>query len=356
MNRVLRQDFDRIISDPGIDWQCLKDASFFVTGATGLVGSLLVKTLLEAGKALGGTLKVYALARNEEKARSVLGKYADSDALQLVIGDVRQEIELHEPVDYVIHTASVTTSKYMVSNPVDTLMTAVLGTENVLQLAKKHGVKGAVYLSSMEVYGQTKSEENPVTEEKLGYVDVLKARSSYPEGKRACECLCAAYAMQYGLPVKIARLAQTFGAGVSRSEGRVFAQFAKSCLNGEDIVLHTTGRSMGNYCYTADVISALLILLCKGENGKAYNVVNENTAMQICQMAQLVSDTLTNGQTKIVFDIPEDALTYGYAPDVTMRLSGAAMRELGWNAKTDLPEMFIRMCESWREEEEAGKE
>ena len=148
--------------------------------------------------------------------------------------------------------------------------------------------------------------------------------------------------------MKIARLAQTFGAGVSESDGRVFAQFTKSCLAGTDIVLHTEGKSMGNYCYTADAVRGLLTILLKGENANAYTVVNESTSMPIREVAKLVSDTLTAGKTKIIFDIPESALTYGYAPDVTMRLSSAKLRSLGWSPEVDLPEMFRRLAESFR--------
>lgn len=349
MNTTVSEDIKSILADAGIDWAALKNASVFVTGATGLVGALLVKTLLFYRQQSGGTLKVYALVRDPDKARAMFGADCESKGLVLVQGDVRTPIDLSDPIDYVIHGASVTASKYMVTNPVDTLLTSIRGTENILKLAAQKQVKGAVYLSSMEVYGQTREEDNPITEDILGYVDLHAPRSSYPEGKRACECLCAAFAAQYGVPVRIARLAQTFGAGVSSQDGRVFAQFTRSCMEGTDIVLHTAGMSVGNYCYTADVIRALLILLCHGESGQAYNIVNERTSMQIRQVAQLVSDTLAGGAVKIKFDIPESSLTYGYAPDVTMRLSAAKMRGLGWNPNVDLPEMFLRLRDSWLE-------
>ena len=110
---------------------------------------------------------------------------------------------------------------------------------------------------------------------------------------------------------------------------------------------------MGNYCYTADAVRGLLTVLLRGENANAYTVVNENTSMPIRDVAKLVSDTLTGGQTRIIFDIPESALTYGYAPDVTMRLTCAKLRSLGWNAEVDLPEMFRRLAASFRAQEAA---
>ena len=162
------------------------------------------------------------------------------------------------------------------------------------------------------------------------------------------ECLCACYFAEYAVPVKMARLAQTFGAGIMKTENRVFSQFARSLINGTDIVLHTQGDSYGNYCYTSDCITALLFMLLNGENGEAYNVVNESTNIMIRDMAKLVAD-MSDGKINLVFDIPEDALKYGYAPSVKMKLCGKKLADIGWKAKIDLPEMYERLIKSMRE-------
>lgn len=344
---VLQEDLQEIADFSCGDIEKWRNSTVLVTGATGLVGSQMVKALACIDRVYGAGIRILAHVRNREKAEQVFGALLERENISLVEGDIVAPLDIQEDVDYIFHTASVTASKFFVNNPVETLGIAIDGTRNTLELAREKKVKSLVYLSSMEAFGITDPSLPLISEKDLGYIDILSVRSSYSEGKRICECLCAAYAAEYGVPVKIARLAQTFGAGVSEEDNRAFAQFAKSALRGEDIVLHTAGTSMGNYCYTADAIKGLLVILFKGENGEAYTVANETTAMQIKDVAQLVADTLSGGKTKICFDIPESALTYGYAPDVTMHLSAEKLRRLGWEPKVDLPEMFRKLAKSW---------
>ncbi len=310
-----------------------ENSRVLITGATGLIGSLCVKAFLKSGD-----IHVIGLARNSDKVKSM---FPEDKNLSFVYQDIISPLSDEIECDYIVHTANSTTSKYFMTNPVEVIESIYTGTKQVLNYALKHKVKGIVYLSSMEVFGEVHTEAR-LSEEQLGYLDIQNIRSCYSESKRLAELLCKSYAEEYGLPVCVARLAQTFGAGIPKSENRVFAQFARSSVMGRNIVLHTNGQSMGNYCYTTDVIKALILLLKEGKKGEAYTVVNEETTRTIKEVAQMVAENFSDGCSKVIFDIPENN-RYGYAPATKMKLSSKKLRELGWKPEFSLKEMFERM-------------
>lgn len=310
-------------------------SAFLVTGATGLIGSLCLRAMQR-----NETVSAIGLARDPEKVRAMFG---DAERLRFVYQDIAEPIPDSIACDYIIHAANPTASKYFLTNPVEAMDSIYSGTRQVLEYARKHRVKGVVYLSSMEAFGVVTGTDR-AQEGDLGRIDLGNVRSCYSEGKRHAELLCKCYAEEYGVPVRVARLAQTFGAGVQKQENRVFAQFARSALRGENIVLHTTGQSCGNYCYTRDVICALLLLLQRGQNGETYNVVNEDTTMTIAEMAALVADRFSGGRSKVVFDIPEGN-AFGYAPETKLRIGSEKLKALGWRPEFGLEEMYRRMVE-----------
>lgn len=334
---------NEVSCDAEVHWNEFCDKNILVTGATGLIGSLLVRALLNANKNLSKPLSVIAVVRNKEKALQIFEEYEGNKYLKFVIADITKEFSVDQTVDYIFHCASVTASKEMVSSPVETIMTSIFGTRNLLELAKKNQVKSFVYVSSMEVYGAFENFAY-VDENNIGFINPLIVRSNYPESKRLCENMCVAYLNQYQVSVKIARLAQTFGAGVLKGENRVFAQFAKSVILKKDIVLHTKGLSEGNYCNTGDAIRALLILAERGKNGEAYNVSNEKNHISIADMANLVVKEFSNNSIKVVFDIPETN-TFGYAAETHIKLNSQKMMSLGWTPRYDLRDTYCHLIE-----------
>ena len=345
MSKILLDDMEHIVSDGSIPWVELRGSTVVITGATGAVGSALVRALWAADARYGLDVRILALGRYREKGRHLAERYG----AEFFEHDIRNPLKVRGNVDYIFHCAAVTKSSEMAANPVDVIETSVKGTENTLALAKEKCVKSMVYVSSMEVYGITDPAMPLITENDLGYIDLARPRSCYPESKRMCECLCSCWCAQYGVPVKTARLAQTFGAGTPADDSRVFAQFARNAIAGNDIILHTDGNSRGNYCYLSDTVRGLFLLLLKGENGEAYNIANPDASVTIREMAELVADRICKNKVTVIVDKPEDIEKRGYAPDTAMRLSSVKIEKLGWKPRYGLEEMYQRMILDWQE-------
>lgn len=325
----------------------LKNKTVLVTGATGLIGSMVCRTLSTLSAINGWNIRIFAMARNTKKAQAILENVAQNNNIFFMEQDLVNPIQTTETFDYIIHTACPTASNVFITQPVETIQAIVTGTMNVLELTKQSQCKSVVYLSSMEAYGQI-LHENLLKPEDVGYINPLSLRSCYPEGKRMAESLCVSYFSEYQVPVKVIRLAQTFGPGISPEDGRVFAQFIRSAMQGKDIVMFTEGGSKRMYLDTMDAISAILIVLLNGKDGTVYNAGNPETYGSIREMAELVLREFGNGTCNLVIDRSKDVGQY--PPDNMLNLDTTSLADLGWQARYGLKEMYTRMLESAKEE------
>ena len=340
MNQNILQEDVRQFAEHFEFGEQFRGKSFLITGATGLIGSVLIKCLMELNREKDLGVRIVAIVRNLEKARDIFADdYDKVDFKKMALTDITKE-SIDCPIDYVVHLASPTSSKFFVDRPVETLQTALVGTSTVLEYSKQERVKGMVYASSLEVYGSNHTEEW-ISEDFQGYVNPTEVRSSYNMGKRASECLCHSYAKEYNVPVMIARFTQVFGAGISAEENRVFAQFARSIIKGEDIVLHTKGDSAKPYCYTTDAVCAILYLLLNGEKGEAYNIANKDSYISIREMAQMVRDEF-NPNVRVIISQNDNM---GYAPETQLKLDTCRMEALGWVPRYGLKEMYRRLIQ-----------
>lgn len=349
MNKILDNDIEELISHKKY-FEPFENSSILVTGATGLIGSILIKSVLSYAKQNHQLITIYAACRSKEKFESVFDGFI-SDNLKPIYSDITT-IDVSElQIDYIVHGASITDSKTFVERPVETISIALDGTRNLLQQCIKKNLKGFVYLSSLEVYGafNSNNEVKNVIENDAGYINVLSVRSSYSEGKRMVENICVSFANEYKIPVKIARLCQTFGAGVEYNDNRVFAQFARALIEKKDIVLKTKGETTRNYCYTTDAISGILVVLASGSVGDAYNIANMQTTISIAEMAQRFCSIYPESGSKVVFDIAENAEKLGYNPVLKLQLDSTKLNSLGWTAEIDFERMVKRLVEAMRE-------
>ena len=336
LQEQIMRDMEYICEADFIPWDRLKNKMILITGATGLIGYTLVNALLYANKERALNLKVLALVRDKDRATERFKAHIDDASLSLIHGCVEELPRIGQAVDYIVHGASQTASKAFVLQPVETIITALKGTENLLELARRKAVSGMVYLSSMEVYGNPE-KGHKIKEDEIGALTPLDVRNSYPISKMQCESLCCAYAREYSVPVMMIRLTQTFGPGVNYNDGRVFAEFARCVVEKRDIVLKTKGEAERSYLYTADAATAILTVLLKGEAGQVYNAANESTYCSIAEMAEKVA---TQGGIKVRYEIEEESKN-GYSKTLYMNLDTSLLQQLGWRwKKICLTEMF----------------
>lgn len=338
--KIWEEDLQRLTGQPWLPLEELRGKSVFITGATGLIGTALVSALQYYNEKNSTGIRLLLLVRDLQKARRHFAA-PEFKALQFVEGTLEALPELREPVDYIIHGACPTGSAYFVSNPVETVGSILQGTTGILELARAKKVQKMVFLSSMEVYGQISTREL-LTEADIGYLDPLNVRNCYPQGKRMAETLCVSYAGEYGVPAVIARLAQSFGPGVTPEDKRVFAYMANCVMNDRDIVLNTDGSKENMYVYTMDAVSAILLLLLRGEAANAYNVANESTYCSVKEMGRTVIDACGKPHLSVITNAAGEN-TGLYRPDGYLRLSAQKLTQLGWKPQADLPDMYRRM-------------
>jgi nucleoside-diphosphate-sugar epimerase len=214
-------------------------------------------------------------------------------------------INVEGTVDYVIHGASITDPKNYQTNPIETITLNFFGTYNLLQFAKSKNAK-FLLLSSTEVYGNL-DHKSPIKETELGYINLQDPRSSYNEGKRSSESLCAAFHSQYNLDVLIARLSRTYGPTVKFSDTKAISQFIFASINNENIVLKSKGLQEYSFVHVADAIQGIFLLLKKGKSNEAYNITHPDR-YKLHQIASIIS--LISG-TKLIYDFKlEPKLSY----------------------------------------------
>lgn len=314
-----------------INFEELREKTILVTGSTGLIGSNVIEKLVEIGA------KVIAVARNEMKSK----RMSFYSKVKWYYFDMVDEYQIDEEIDYIIHSASPTDSKYFITNPVDTINSAIIGLNNILTFALKKKIKTILFTSSLEVYGIC-TDDIFVNENQYFGIDCTNVRNSYSEGKKILECLCFSYGLQFNLPVKVVRLCQTFGRGVTKNDNRVFAQFARSVINHEDIVLSTKGETKRTYCSVDDAVNGILTVLLYGENNEAYNIASDDTFYSIFEMANKFA--YGNG-IKVIIKEEQDNK---YLPTIKFGLDTTKIKKIGFVSKDNLDSIILKFLSYYR--------
>lgn len=310
----------------------LKNKSILITGGTGLIGSYLIRTLQYLNRTEQLNIKILGVARSREKVQ----KLELEDNVTWIYQDMKDSFNDLKALDYILHTASPTDSSYFIHSPVEVINDTMAGLNSILTLARNSKAQGVVFLSSLEVYG-TCLEDRFLKENEYFSIDCTNVRNSYSEGKKILECLCASYATEYQVPVKIVRLGQCFGPGVAYTDNRVFAQFARFVTEEHDIILATKGETKRSYCSIKDAILGIFTALVNGKAGEAYNLASDASYHSIYELATFfIKDTNSN----IIIEEKQDNK---YLGTIQFGLDTEKIKGIGFTSVESLPQMVSRL-------------
>jgi UDP-glucuronate decarboxylase len=303
-----------------------------VTGGAGFLGSHLCERLLKDRN------EVICLDNFFSGNRANVAHLLDVRNFELIRHDIVSPILLE--VDRIFHLACPASPVHYQYNPVKTTKTSVMGTINMLGLAKR--VRARMLLTSTsEVYGDP--EEHPQNEKYWGNVNPIGVRSCYDEGKRVAECLMMDYHRQNKVDVKIVRIFNTYGPRMAINDGRVVSNFCVSALRGEDLTIFSDGTQTRSFIYVDDLIEGLVRMMETPDFIGPVNLGNPDE-FTIKELAELAIE-LSGSKSKVSYHParPDDPVRR--KPDITL-----ARNRLGWQPTVPLRQGLARTMEHFREQ------
>lgn len=306
--------------------------TILITGGTGMICSAAAEILFYINKKYDAGIRIILAGRDSSRAQERFPDMEEGRDYRFLHFDASKYQEIDCKADYIIHGAGYGDPRSIKSDPDNVITANLTGLRSMLDLAEKNDDCRLLFISSSEVYGRSESSGG-YREDGYGYIDILNPRSCYPEAKRACETLCAAYRDKYGSDFVVVRPGHIYGPTITGSDSRASAQFSRKAKAKENIVMKSAGTQLRSYCYTLDCASALLTVLIKGKSGEAYNISNHASIVTIRELAQEFAD---QAGVEVVFENASDTEKASYNMMDNSSLDSEKIEALGWEAKFDL--------------------
>lgn len=329
------------------DWHFIKNKTIFISGACGMISSFIIDVIMYRNNIYNDNCTIIANGRDESKIREKFLKYINNKNFKYYVKDVNEKIDIEQSADYIIHAASNTHPMLYSEDPVGTIMTNVMGTNNLLEYAVKNKVQKFVFLSTVEIYGESKGDVEKFKESYLGYINCNTLRAGYPESKRTGEALCQAYASKYNLNILIPRLPRIYGPTMLMSDTKAMSQFIKKSINNEDIVLKSEGNQYYSYLYVADAATGILTILRDGTSGEAYNLASENSNITLKELAKIIAE---QNNKNVIFELPSEQEKKGYSTATKAVMDSTKVeKDLHWTSMYDIKNGITRTIEILRQ-------
>ena len=333
----------QLTANLNLSWDKLKDSTILISGASGLIGTFIIDVLMHKNLHEGLNCKIYALGRNSAKAHARFASYMNDEHFTFTAHDINYPLQRFDgTADYVLHLASNTHPADYAADPVGTILTNIIGLNNLLSFSTEHSTKRFLFTSSVEVYGENRGDTEYFSEDYCGKINIANARAGYPEAKRCGETLCQSYIKQYGLDVVIPRLSRTYGPTMQKNDSKAIAQFIHKAAAGEDIVLKSAGDQFYSYGYVADVVAGVFTVLFSGQTGEAYNIADEGSDITLRDLAKIAADYAGRS---VVFESSDAQEQAGYSTVTKAVLDAGKLKALGWQARYDIKAGITRTLE-----------
>ncbi|MBI2104146.1 MAG: NAD-dependent epimerase/dehydratase family protein [Candidatus Omnitrophica bacterium] len=262
------------------------------------------------------------------------------DGFRFLTHDIIKPLKITERIDYVIQAAGIASPYYYRKYPLETLEVATLGTKRVLELGVRHPLKGFLFFSSSEIYGDPDPRHVPTPESYRGNISCLGPRACYDESKRLGETLCAIFHELHGVPTRMVRPFNVYGPGMQETDYRVLPNFASRIIAGKPVQVYGSGKQTRTFCYVTDAITGFIKVLLRGSPGQAYNIGNPVPELSMLELARVLERVAGRKLDVRVVEYPDT-----YPADEPQRRCpdiAKAARQLGYKPAVSLEEGLKR--------------
>jgi UDP-glucuronate decarboxylase len=325
----------------GSERRKFENASLLLTGACGFLGYYFMRFFQGKGRELG-VRKVIALDNFMLGAPEWVKDFEEDSFFNIVkfdvISDKIESVQGASDVDYVIHMASVASPTFYRKFPIETLDANIWGLRRLLDFYKSRNLKGFLFFSSSEIYGDPDEGHVPTSEDYCGNVSMTGPRACYDESKRFGETMCMLFGQKYGMPIGVARPFNNYGPGMRVNDKRVPADFAKAILEDKDIHILSDGTPTRTFCYVADAVAGYLKILLHGRYDY-FNIGIEEPEISISRLAEIyaaVGREVFGYDKKVIYLPPKDGQYLTDNPQRRRPNIRKAREIVGYDPKVDV--------------------
>lgn len=353
LRQLLDEDLDAICADLSEEFGAMSGGNLLVTGGAGFLGYYLVQAVLHWNDTRAAGAKIN-LTVYDNYARGV----ADwLEALRSRSDLTLRRHDMIEPLpkdighfDYIIHAAGIASPIYYRAQPLKCIDANINGLRNLLDYAVAERdagrpLRGFLFYSSSEIYGDPSADSIPTPETYRGNVSCTGPRACYDESKRFGETLSVVYAKHEGLPVRIARPFNNYGPGLKITDGRVIPDFASDVFAGRDIVMLSDGSPKRTFCYATDAVTGYFKVLVRGRDGEAYNIGIDSPEISVAELARLTvkaAQDICGYRGKVVLGESKEADYLIDNPNRRCPVIDKARADLGFDPKVSVEDGIYR--------------